>query len=49
MLEFMGYSKPAVRIHNAVDAHMVEEKIMTPDLGGSSTTTEVVEDIIKRL
>ncbi|KAK9472677.1 uncharacterized protein V1510DRAFT_416600 [Dipodascopsis tothii] len=48
MLEFMGYGAPAARIHKAVDANLVEEKVMTPDLGGSSTTTEVVADIIKR-
>ncbi|KAK9244324.1 hypothetical protein V1506DRAFT_541886 [Lipomyces tetrasporus] len=49
MLEFMGYAKPAARIHAAVDAHMVEKKISTPDLGGTATTTQVTEDIIKRL
>ncbi|KAK9319924.1 hypothetical protein V1517DRAFT_331030 [Lipomyces orientalis] len=49
MLEFMGYAKPAARIHAAVDAHMVEKKISTPDLGGTATTIQVTEDIIKRL
>ncbi|KAK9354225.1 hypothetical protein V1523DRAFT_408672 [Lipomyces doorenjongii] len=49
MLEFMGYAKPAARIHAAVDAHMVEKKLSTPDLGGTATTTQVTEDIIKRL
>ncbi|KAK9367976.1 hypothetical protein V1509DRAFT_624965 [Lipomyces kononenkoae] len=49
MLEFMGYAKPAARIHAAVDSHMVEKKLSTPDLGGNATTTQVTEDIIKRL
>ncbi|KAK9237797.1 hypothetical protein V1525DRAFT_402957 [Lipomyces kononenkoae] len=49
MLEFMGYAQPAARIHAAVDSHMVEKKLSTPDLGGSATTSQVTEDIIKRL
>ncbi|KAK7205646.1 homoisocitrate dehydrogenase mitochondrial precursor [Myxozyma melibiosi] len=49
MLEFMGYAAPAARIHKAVDEHMVEKKFATPDLGGKSTTSEVTNDIIKRL
>jgi homoisocitrate dehydrogenase len=49
MLEFLGYAQPASRIHNAVDANLSEGKIATPDLGGSSSTKEVVNDIIKRL
>ncbi|KAK9464404.1 hypothetical protein V1512DRAFT_113116 [Lipomyces arxii] len=49
MLEFMGHPEPAAKINSAVDAHMVEKKIRTPDLGGSNTTTDVVADIIKRI
>ncbi|CAH2354984.1 homoisocitrate dehydrogenase, mitochondrial [[Candida] railenensis] len=48
MLEFMGYSEPAAAIYEAVDANLSEDKIKTPDLGGSSSTTEVVNDIIRR-
>ncbi|VEU20447.1 DEKNAAC101279 [Brettanomyces naardenensis] len=49
MLEFMGYQEPAAKIYAAVDANLKENKVVTPDLGGNSTTQEVVEDIIKRL
>lgn len=49
MLEFLGHVKPAARIHSAVDANLAEAKVATPDLGGSSTTEEVVSDIIRRL
>ena len=49
MLEFLGHVKPAARIHAAVDANLAEGKVVTPDLGGSSTTNDVVEDIVNRL
>jgi homoisocitrate dehydrogenase len=48
MLEFMGYSEPAAKIYSAVDANLMEDTIKTPDLGGKSSTQEVVNDIIKR-
>lgn len=49
MLEFMGYAEPAACIYEAVDANLAENKIKTPDLGGSSSTQEVIDDIIRRL
>lgn len=49
MLEFLGYPKPAARIYTAVDANLSEGKIVTPDLGGKSTTQDVVNDIVSRL
>lgn len=48
MLEFLGYPVPAARIYKAVDANLIAG-VCTPDLGGTATTTEVVEDVIKRL
>lgn len=48
MLEFMGFPEPAATIYKAVDANLKENAIKTPDLGGNSTTQEVVDDIIKR-
>lgn len=48
MLEFMGYQKAAAEIYEAVDANLSEDKIKTPDLGGSSSTQEVIDDIIRR-
>lgn len=49
MLEFLGHTKPAARIHAAVDQNLAEGKVTTPDLGGSNSTEEVVDDIIRRL
>lgn len=49
MLEFMGYPEPAARIYEAVDANLSEDKIKTPDLGGNSSTQDVIDDIVRRL
>jgi len=48
MLEFLGHPQPAARIYKAVDESLLAG-IVTPDLGGKYKTTEVVEDIIKRM
>lgn len=48
MLEFLGFPQPAARIYKAVDEGMLAG-VVTPDLGGNYKTTEVTEDIIKRL
>lgn len=48
MLEFMGHQDAAAKIYEAVDANLAEDKIKTPDLHGTSTTQEVVDDIIRR-
>ncbi|KAH3662611.1 hypothetical protein OGAPHI_005863 [Ogataea philodendri] len=49
MLEFMGYPEAAARIYSAVDANLKEDTIKTPDLGGKSSTQEVISDVIRRL
>ncbi|KAF3764352.1 Isocitrate/isopropylmalate dehydrogenase [Cryphonectria parasitica EP155] len=48
MLEFMDLEKAAAKIYAAVDATLAAG-IVTPDLGGKYSTTEVVEDVLKRL
>ncbi|OAL29446.1 hypothetical protein AYO20_09183 [Fonsecaea nubica] len=49
MLEFLDLPEAAQLVYNAVDASLGEGKFVSPDLGGKATTTEVVDDIIKRL
>ena len=49
MLEFMGLSEEAARIYKAVDANLSEGKYLSPDLGGTAKTEEVVNDILLRL
>jgi homoisocitrate dehydrogenase len=49
MLSTLGYVEPAARINAAVDAVLLEGRYTTPDLGGKSSTTEVIEAVLKRL
>lgn len=49
MLEFMGHEDAAARIYAAVDANLVEGRLLSPDLGGKASTEEIIEDVCKRL
>ncbi|KAK7753001.1 homoisocitrate dehydrogenase [Diatrype stigma] len=49
MLEFLGEDAAAARIYAAVDANLEEARLLSPDLGGTAKTDEVVEDILRRL
>jgi homoisocitrate dehydrogenase len=49
MLEFLDEPAAAAKIYSAVDANLEEGKLLSPDLGGSATTEQVVEDILRRL
>ena len=45
MLEFFGYNKWAQRILDAVETIMWEGKRLTPDMGGSSTSSQVGDEV----
>lgn len=49
MLEFLKEEKAAALIYKAVDANLTEGKYLSPDLGGTAKTSEVVADILRRL
>lgn len=49
MLEFLNEEKAAAKIYAAIDANLEEGKMLSPDLGGKAKTTEVLEDVLKRL
>lgn len=49
MLRYLGYTKGADRIDNAVDEVIREGKVLTPDLGGTSKTGEVIDEVIRRI
>lgn len=49
MLEFQGEEQAAAKIYAAVDANLEEGHLLSPDLGGTAKTEEVLMDIIKRL
>ena len=49
MLRFLGYPAGAGRIDKAVDQVIREGTVLTPDLGGSSSTQDVMEAVLKKL
>ena len=49
MLEFLNEPEAAAKIYAAVDANLEEGKLLSPDLGGSATTDQVVEDILRKM
>lgn len=49
MLEFLGQEEAAASIYRAVDGNLMEGKLLSPDMGGEARTSEVVEDILRRL
>uniref|UniRef100_L2FKZ2 Homoisocitrate dehydrogenase n=1 Tax=Colletotrichum fructicola (strain Nara gc5) TaxID=1213859 RepID=L2FKZ2_COLFN len=49
MLEFLNEEAAAAKIYAAVDANLEEGKLLTPDLGGSAKTSEVVADVLRRM
>ncbi|UNI23702.1 Homoisocitrate dehydrogenase [Purpureocillium takamizusanense] len=49
MLEFLNEPDAAARIYAAVDANLEAGKLLSPDLGGSATTDQVLNDILSRL
>jgi tartrate dehydrogenase/decarboxylase/D-malate dehydrogenase len=49
MLEFLGEAAGAAKIERAVRAHLAEGTVKTPDRGGTSTTSQVGDDIAARL
>jgi tartrate dehydrogenase/decarboxylase/D-malate dehydrogenase len=46
MLDHLGHTKSAARLHAAVSRVLQEGKIRTPDLGGKATTVEVGQAVI---
>lgn len=49
MLEFMNQEEAAAKIYQAVDGNLADGKLLSPDMGGSAKTEEVLNDIIRRL
>jgi isopropylmalate/isohomocitrate dehydrogenase-like protein len=49
MLDYLGESRWAERIENAIVTVLKEGKVLTPDLGGSSSTKQVTDAIINAL
>ncbi|KAJ8487503.1 hypothetical protein ONZ51_g4132 [Trametes cubensis] len=49
MIRHMGYTNGADRIDRAVDQVVREGQVLTPDLGGKSSTDDVLNAVLKKL
>lgn len=49
MLEFFGHKKWANRLIEIIEQILTEKKCLTPDLGGSATTAQVGDEVIRKL
>jgi len=49
MLEHIGFPGPALQIYSAVNSVLRNGCILTPDLGGNSTTDEVVNAVVQAM
>jgi tartrate dehydrogenase/decarboxylase/D-malate dehydrogenase len=49
MLEFFGYTKWSDRLITIIEELLVESTILTPDLGGTSATSQVGDAVVERL
>jgi tartrate dehydrogenase/decarboxylase/D-malate dehydrogenase len=49
MLDFFGYNEWGKRVIDIIEEVLVEKKALTPDMGGSATTTEVTDAIIEKI
>ena len=49
MVRHLGHDKPATEIEKSVHKVLADGKIVTPDLGGDASTSEVGNAIINNL
>ncbi len=49
MLDHLGFSEAAQKMDAAIAAVLAEEKIRTPDLGGTSSTSEIASAVLERV
>ena len=49
MLEFFGHQEWADRLIDIIEEMLVEKKVLTGDLGGTATTAEVGDEVVRKL
>ena len=49
MLEFFGHKQWADRLIEIIEEILTEKKVLTPDLGGTATTSQVGDEVIRKL
>lgn len=49
VLDFFGYTDWGAKLIEYIEKVLVEKKVLTPDLGGNATTSEVGDEIVKKI
>jgi len=49
MLEFFGHQKWANRLIEIIEEILIAKRCLTPDLGGTATTAQVGDEVIRKL
>ena len=49
MLEFFGYQKWADRLIEIIEEILVEKQVLTPDMGGTAKTSQVGDEVVRKL
>ena len=49
MLDFFGYENWGKKLIDIIEEILVEKKVLTPDLGGNSSTQDVGAEVIRKL
>lgn len=49
MLEFFGHKEWADRLIDIIEEMLVEKKVLTSDLGGNATTSQVGDEVVNKL
>ncbi len=49
LLDFFGYTDWGSKLIDYIEKVLVEKKVLTPDLGGNATTSEVGDEIVRKI
>ena len=49
LLDFFGHEEWGKKLIDIIEEILVEKKVLTPDLGGSATTKEVGDEVVRKL
>mgnify|MGYP001306623528 FL=1 len=49
MLDFLGYPQWGKKLIAIIEDLLVEKKVLTPDLGGTATTSQVGDEVVRKL
>lgn len=49
MLDFFGYEEWGARLISCIEEILTEEKVLTPDLGGTAKTSEVGDEVVRKI